>query len=129
MTSESEVTSAQEQFQALLHSLPSDASRRSLGLWLRDAALPDLLSAAPAAGPGTTDHDGVLVGRELLSSISGRDEVVQQVTVINFNLAHIRDLPMCEKNVRLLHSAAPAPGRSHIFLTHRQISPSQENKD
>ena len=125
MTSESEV---QEQIVALLHSLPSDSSRRRVGLWLRDAALPDLLSAAPP-GPGTTDHDGVLVGRELLSSISGRDEVVQQVTVINFNLAHIRDLPMCEKNVRLLHSAAPAPGRSHIFLTHRQISPSQENKD
>ena len=119
----------QEQIVALLPSLPSDSSRRRVGLWLRDAALPDLLSAAPLAGPGTTDHDGVLVGRELLSSISGRDEVVQQVTVINFNLAHIRDLPMCEKNVRLLHSAAPAPGRSHIFLTHRQISPSQENKD
>jgi len=67
MTSESEV---QEQIVALLHSLPSDSSRRRVGLWLRDAALPDLLSAAPLAGPGTTDHDGVLVGRELLSSIS-----------------------------------------------------------
>ena len=86
MISESEV---QEQIVALLHSLPSDSSRRRVGLWLRDAALPDLLSAAPM-GPGTTDHDGVLVGRELLSSISGRDEVVQWYsgTVINFNLAH-----------------------------------------
>ena len=76
MTSESEVralTSAQEQFLALFHSLPSDTSRRSFGLWLRDAALPDLLSAP--AGPGT-DYDGVLMGRELLNSISGREEVV-----------------------------------------------------
>ena len=76
MTSESEVralTSAQEQFLALFHSLPSDNSRRSFGLWLRDAALPDLLSAP--AGPGT-DYDGVLVGRELLNRISGRAEVV-----------------------------------------------------
>ena len=70
MTSESEV---QEQIVALLHSLPSDSSRRSFGLWLRDAALPDLLSAP--AGPGT-DYDGVLVGRELLNRISGRDEVI-----------------------------------------------------
>ena len=76
MTSEPEMgalTSAQEQFLALLHSLPSDTSRRSFGLWLRDAALPDLLSAPP--GPGT-DYDGVLMGRELLNSISGREEVV-----------------------------------------------------
>ena len=28
--------------------MPSDASRRSLGLWLRDAAVPDLLSATAA---------------------------------------------------------------------------------
>ena len=42
---------------------------RNFGLWVRDAALPDLLSAP--SGPGA-DYDGVLRGRELLTRISGR---------------------------------------------------------
>ena len=41
---------------------------RNFGLWVRDAALPDLLSAP--SGPGS-DYDGVLRGRELLTRISG----------------------------------------------------------